>query len=93
MEHVPHPAGPRSRRSQPLSPRERLILRSLDEDLTLAQIAAGLYVSRNTVKTQAISVYRKLDVSSRSEAIERAIGLGLVDAAPASRRGDFIRSG
>ena len=37
-------------------------------------------MSRNTVKTQAISVYRKLDASSRSEAIERALELGLVDA-------------
>ena len=36
------------------------------------------------MKTQAISVYRKLDASSRSEAIERAIELGLVDAPPAS---------
>jgi len=45
------------------------------------------------VKTQAISIYRKLDASSRSEAIERAVALGLVDAAPASRSGDFTRTG
>jgi ATP/maltotriose-dependent transcriptional regulator MalT len=32
------------------------------------------------VKTQAISVYRKLGVTSRGEAIERAIALGLLDA-------------
>jgi DNA-binding CsgD family transcriptional regulator len=31
-------------------------------------------------------VYRKLDASSRSEAIERAVELGLVDASPASRQ-------
>jgi LuxR family maltose regulon positive regulatory protein len=39
------------------------------------------------VKTQAISVYRKFGVSSRSEAIERAAELGLVDATavPVSR--------
>jgi LuxR family maltose regulon positive regulatory protein len=42
------------------------------------EIAAQFYVSRNTVKTQAISVYRKLGVSSRSEAIERATQLGLL---------------
>jgi ATP/maltotriose-dependent transcriptional regulator MalT len=45
------------------------------------------------VKTQAISVYRKLDASSRSEAIERAIALGLVDAPPAAPSIDIIRSG
>jgi hypothetical protein len=42
------------------------------------EIAERLFVSRNTVKTQAISVYRKLGVSSRSEAIARAADLGLV---------------
>ncbi len=35
-------------------------------------------MSRNTIKTQAISAYRKLGVSSRSAAIERAAELGLV---------------
>ena len=36
-------------------------------------------MSRNTVKTEAISVYRKLGVRSRSAAIERAAELGLLD--------------
>jgi hypothetical protein len=42
------------------------------------EIAERLFLSRNTVKTQAIFVYRKLGVSSRSEAIARAADLGLV---------------
>jgi len=37
-----------------------------------------LDISRNTVKTQAIAVYRKLNVSSRSDAVERARGLGIL---------------
>jgi hypothetical protein len=50
-------------------------------------------VSRNTVKTQAIAVYRKLGVSNRSDAIERAASLGLVHpavpvGAPSSLRDD-----
>lgn len=65
------------RPSPPLSPRERLILRSLDENLTLAQIAAELYVSRNTVKTQVQSVYRKLGVSRRADAVALARDLQL----------------
>jgi LuxR family transcriptional regulator, maltose regulon positive regulatory protein len=36
-------------------------------------------VSANTVKTQAHAVYRKLDASSRSEAVDRAVAIGLVD--------------
>ncbi|MFJ3402821.1 LuxR C-terminal-related transcriptional regulator [Promicromonospora sp. NPDC090134] len=55
-----------------LTRRERVILANLTEDATLEQIARRLYVTRNTVKTQVRSVYRKLGVSSRAEAIARA---------------------
>ena len=53
--------------------------------LSFREIGDRLYVSRNTIKTQAISAYRKLGVSNRSAAVERAYELGLVDerAAPA----------
>jgi LuxR family transcriptional regulator, maltose regulon positive regulatory protein len=48
---------------------------------SLPEIAARLGRSTNTIKTQAKSIYRKLDASSRSESIERARSLGLLDAA------------
>jgi LuxR family transcriptional regulator, maltose regulon positive regulatory protein len=76
-----------------LTAAELRLLPLLTTHLSFREIAERLYVSRNTVKTQAISVYRKLDASSRSEAIERAVHLGLVDAAPASRTPDFTRTG
>jgi LuxR family maltose regulon positive regulatory protein len=69
-----------------LTAAELRLLPLLTTHLSFREIAERLFVSRNTVKTQAISVYRKLDASSRSEAIDRAIELGLVDASPASRR-------
>jgi LuxR family transcriptional regulator, maltose regulon positive regulatory protein len=75
-----------------LTAAELRLLPLLTTHLSFREIAERLYVSRNTVKTQAISVYRKLDASSRSEAIERAIELGLVDA-PVAARGEIIRSG
>jgi LuxR family transcriptional regulator, maltose regulon positive regulatory protein len=76
-----------------LTAAELRLLPLLTTHLSFREIAERLFVSRNTVKTQAISVYRKLDASSRSEAIERAVALGLVDAAPAARAADFTRSG
>ena len=74
-----------------LTAAELRLLPLLTTHLSFREIAERLFVSRNTVKTQAISVYRKLDASSRSEAIERAVELGLVDAVPASV--EFTRSG
>jgi len=44
------------------------------------EIATRLFISRNTVKSEAVSIYRKLGVSSRSEAIERAVEVGLLES-------------
>jgi LuxR family maltose regulon positive regulatory protein len=60
---------------------ELRLLPLLATHFSFREIGERLHVSRNTVKTQAISVYRKLGVSNRSDAIEQAAGLGLVDAA------------
>jgi LuxR family transcriptional regulator, maltose regulon positive regulatory protein len=76
-----------------LTAAELRLLPLLTTHLSFREIAERLFISRNTVKTQAISVYRKLDASSRSEAIDRAVALGLVDALPASRPVEFTRSG
>lgn len=50
----------------------------LPTHLTFAEIGQRLFVSRSTVKTQALSIYRKLGVSSRNEAVERARTLSLL---------------
>lgn len=63
----------------PMTPAEMRVLRYLPTHLTFAAIAEELFVSRNTVKTQAISIYRKLGVSSRGPAVGAARGLGLLD--------------
>jgi LuxR family transcriptional regulator, maltose regulon positive regulatory protein len=59
---------------------ELRLLPLLATHLSFREIGERLHVSRNTVKTQAISVYRKLGVSNRSAAVEQAAGLGLVEA-------------
>ena len=74
-----------------LTTAELRLLPLLTTHLSFREIGEQLFVSHNTVKTQAISIYRKLDATSRSEAIERAVKVGLIDsAAPAHR---FIPSG
>ena len=59
---------------------ELRLLPYLATHLTFPEIATRLFISRNTVKTEAVSIYRKLSASSRSEAIERAIEVGLVES-------------
>jgi LuxR family transcriptional regulator, maltose regulon positive regulatory protein len=76
-----------------LTAAELRLLPLLTTHLSFREIAERLFVSRNTVKTQAISIYRKLDASSRSEAIARAVELGLVDDGVSSRHTDFIPAG
>lgn len=57
---------------EPLTARERKVLRGLSAGLSNAEIAASLVVSINTVKTQARSIYRKLNVKNRHEAVVTA---------------------
>jgi DNA-binding CsgD family transcriptional regulator len=52
--------------------RERTLLQLLPSHLSYAEIAAELYLSVNTVKSNLKTLYRKLGVSSRSEAVRRA---------------------
>jgi LuxR family transcriptional regulator, maltose regulon positive regulatory protein len=71
--HSSLPYGPSS-----LTTAELRVLHFLPTNLTLTEIAQRLYVSRNTAKTHAAAVYRKLGVSSRGEAVELARSVGLL---------------
>ena len=59
---------------------ELRLLPYLATHLTFPEIASRLFISRNTAKTEAVSIYRKFGVSSRSQAIERAIEVGLLES-------------
>jgi LuxR family maltose regulon positive regulatory protein len=63
------------RKSDELSAAERRILRLLTGELSLREIGRELYLSQNTVKTHAQSIYRKLGVSSRAEVRKAASAL------------------
>jgi LuxR family maltose regulon positive regulatory protein len=64
--------------SSPLTPAELRVLPYLQTHLTLAAIGQRLFVSRATVSSQVTSIYRKLGVSSRLEAVEQATTIGLL---------------
>jgi len=63
---------------EPLSAREGEVLRFLPTMMSNADIASELFVSVNTVKTHVKSIYRKLDVTRRQDAVRRARQLHLL---------------
>ncbi len=62
----------------PLTEAELRVLPHLATHLSLQEIAGELHVSRNTAKTHSVAIYRKLGVSSRSDAVAEARRLGLL---------------
>jgi LuxR family transcriptional regulator, maltose regulon positive regulatory protein len=64
---------------EPLSARELDVLRLLSAGRSNAEIARDLFVEQSTVKTHLIHLFRKLGVSSRTQAIARARALRLLD--------------
>ncbi|MFE2133597.1 response regulator transcription factor, partial [Streptomyces sp. NPDC059466] len=72
------PSPPAALVVEELSGRELDVLGRLAEMMSTEEIAADLYVSVNTVKTHLKSVYRKLAVSRRNEAVRRARELRLL---------------
>jgi LuxR family maltose regulon positive regulatory protein len=63
-----------------LTAAELRLMPLLATHLSFPEIAADVFLSPNTVKSQAVSMYRKLGVASRSQAVARARELGLMEA-------------
>ena len=61
-----------------LTAREQSLLEFLPSHLSYAQIAARTFLSVNTVKSNLKSIYRKLGVASRAEAVDLARDAGLI---------------
>jgi LuxR family transcriptional regulator, maltose regulon positive regulatory protein len=68
--------------SSALTPAELRVVPYLPTHLSFQDIADRLTISRNTVKTHAMSIYSKLWASSRDEAVRRAVELGLLAPNP-----------
>jgi LuxR family transcriptional regulator, maltose regulon positive regulatory protein len=61
-----------------LTEAELRLLPYLGTHLSFREVGERLFVSRHTVKSHAMAVYRKLNVTSRNEAVERSRALGLL---------------
>jgi ATP/maltotriose-dependent transcriptional regulator MalT len=70
-----------------LTPAELRLLPYLQTHLTADRIAERLFVSSWTAKTEIKSIYRKLGVSSRNDAVQKATTIGLVGAEPTAPPG------
>jgi DNA-binding CsgD family transcriptional regulator len=81
----------RLRLAASLTAAELRLLPLLATHLSFREIGERLYISRSTVKTEATSAYRKLLASTRSEAVERAAELGLIEATAATGAGGLGR--
>jgi LuxR family maltose regulon positive regulatory protein len=62
----------------PLTTAELRVLPLLASHLSFREMGQRLYLSQHTVKTQALSIYRKLGVASRSQAVQRVQEIGLL---------------
>jgi LuxR family maltose regulon positive regulatory protein len=76
-----------------LTPAELRVVSFLPTHLSFQEIADRLTISRNTVKTHAMSIYGKLWVSSRDEAVRRAVQLGLLEPHPVLARTSLATAG
>jgi LuxR family maltose regulon positive regulatory protein len=63
---------------EPLTEREQTVLRLLPTQLRTPEIAQELSVSVNTIRSQVQAIYRKLQASSRAEAVTKARHLRLL---------------
>ena len=62
-----------------LTAAELRLLPLLSTHLSLPEIATEMFLSRNSIKSEVASIYRKLGASSRSQAVARSRGLGLLE--------------
>jgi LuxR family maltose regulon positive regulatory protein len=75
---APDSGHPAASSAEPLSERERQVLRLLDSELTGPQIARELFVTLNTLRSHTKRIFTKLEVTNRRAAVRRARERGLL---------------
>jgi DNA-binding NarL/FixJ family response regulator len=82
MRRMPDPDDPRDLPPQPLTDRERDVLRLLAAGYANREIADALHLAEGTVKNHVSSVLAKLGVRDRTRAVLKALHHGLLDTPP-----------
>lgn len=77
-QSISKPRSSSDRLVEPLSKREKQVLRLLDTDLSVPEIAVELVIAASTVRSHIKNIYQKLAVHSRYEAVVRARELDLL---------------
>lgn len=75
---LPFDGNPKAQAALGISARELAVLHELAAGRSNKEIAAELHVSPNTVKTHVARLFEKLEVKRRTDAINRARGLGML---------------
>jgi LuxR family maltose regulon positive regulatory protein len=78
IERLPEPMRTASALTEPLSEREAEVLEMLSTGMSNPEIASKLIIAVSTVKTHVKNIYRKLDVDTRYEAMQRAREMDLL---------------
>jgi LuxR family maltose regulon positive regulatory protein len=78
-DRLANESGPSAPGASSLTAAEMRLLPMLSTHLSFAEIAAEMFLSRHTISSQAMSIYRKLEVGSRSQAVARSRELGLLE--------------
>ena len=66
-----------------ISAREEEVLQLFADGLSLPEVAAQLFISVKTVKNHLASIYAKLDARDRTQAVLRAVRMGIIRLSPA----------
>jgi DNA-binding NarL/FixJ family response regulator len=61
-----------------ISAREEEVLQLVADGLSLPEVAAALFISVKTVKNHLASIYAKLDARDRTQAVLRAVRMGII---------------
>ena len=74
----PQGPAPEAPREEIITRREEEVLQSIADGLSPTEVAKALFISQKTVKNHLASIYQKLDARDRTQAVVRAVRMGII---------------